>query len=201
MGKEKLKSRDNDPELPSLQEHEIFGTEILNDCEDENLHSSSQLEDITCSVHIYNQDKLEESNGCQTDSDNEDDQVEERNELKPDKFSTCNGNDADTEADNLEQFYNDGDLESSERVGLLIESVAKKMCNISHQGARDTNADSGINDDGESEKEFACKSVVSLKERSLSRDSASDGCPLRGSPRDSVDEKSINVDKPHDVEC
>ncbi|WAR22289.1 CC149-like protein [Mya arenaria] len=83
-------------------------------------------------VQVYADDHNIEDNAndpdCDVNDQNGDEEFDAKETLR------------ETESDNLEHFY-DNDEEDSETVGLLLEKVAKKMCNISHNP---TNRDTSV---------------------------------------------------------
>ncbi|XP_060558667.1 coiled-coil domain-containing protein 149-B-like [Ruditapes philippinarum] len=174
---------------------------------------SGDISDKPQCVHVYNQDKLDDTVDADdvNKADDVDDKDQElRNSSATDRGSADSDGDID-EVDNeeLDGFLNDDDSEASEKVGLLIESVTKKMCNISHQDSKDRETDTCSND---REKDRETRGLDSRgrgkgrkvrreKERSRSGDSDTDIHPLLNSPGNTIDESINSVDEPHDVQC
>ncbi|KAH3786348.1 coiled-coil domain-containing protein 149-like [Dreissena polymorpha] len=75
-------------------------------------------------LHVYDED-YQESNGCDIDGSDNTNRVNIVDDEIDEQIGECNN------GGNLEEFYNDVD-ENHEQVGLLLENVANKMCNISH---------------------------------------------------------------------
>ncbi|XP_045190805.2 GRIP and coiled-coil domain-containing protein 2-like [Mercenaria mercenaria] len=170
-----------------------------------NSHLSGEIADVPQCVHVYNQDKLEET---VDGHENEDEKIKftnGRNEIKTENLSQNNAEDVDDvdENEELDEFYNDDDSEASEKVGLLIESVTKKMCNISHQENNERGTDTHSVDrevDRESKDTVRCRNIRKV-EGNLSQESTTDGHLLLGSQGNSMDESLVNPEEPRDVEC
>lgn len=175
--------------------------------EDSAEHIANELAEESESVHVYNQDKIDESQTCNSDDahdNSEDFKLTERREEDENEGVINNSED-------LDEFYDDNDEEASAKVGLLMESVTKKMCNISHQSTenksqdRDQHASSTHDLEADNERKDCVKPRNIRKERdtSLSGDQAGDGQshPLLGSEKKSLDESSVSADEPRDIEC
>jgi hypothetical protein len=172
---------------------------------------SGDISDKPQCVHVYNQDKLDDT--VDDDDVNKADDVDDKDQELRNISATDRGSaDSDVdidEADNeeLDGFLNEDGSESSEKVGLLIESVTKKMCNISHQDSKEREKDTCSNDREKDRETIGLDSrgrgrkVRREKERSRSGDSDTDIHPLLNSPGNTIDESINSVDEPHDVQC
>lgn len=116
----------------------------------------------------------------------------------------------------MNEFLEETDSHASENVGLLLENVAKKMCNLNQQDQKNKHGGE-VSHDGDGEHVTDSRDTQSDHAvRQYERDRGQGGkvkrttaesrtvsCPLLGNQGDSVEEDGpeSSPDQPHDVEC
>ncbi|KAL4231693.1 hypothetical protein ACF0H5_009271 [Mactra antiquata] len=213
--------RDSQPaDLPYLPTSSLIAgtttTLTESDLPNESVNAETDLDVTDENIDVYNADLLDDDKddhlNCRSkvfDNDDDDDNVD--NGDGDDDDDSCEKFKVNDNDDEINEFYDNQDTESVEKVGLLLEKVAQKMCNISNSTVTDDNAGNDYDDENEARKancvginEISSVMNGDYKDDELTSESPSDNSPLLNCRSDSCEEKASaagNIDDCRDVEC